>query len=56
MEFSSNHYSNGTQILISQKHPHEAGTIVGSVVSKTATQIRVAFDQKYRHLEDGVWR
>jgi hypothetical protein len=48
--------SNGTQVLVSREHPHALGTIVGSVVSKSATQIRVAFDKKEPILQEGGWR
>jgi len=47
--------SNGSQIMVSEKHPHEPGTIIGSIVSKTSTQLRIAFDRK-EDIDEGVWR
>ncbi|KAF8335696.1 P-loop containing nucleoside triphosphate hydrolase protein [Cantharellus anzutake] len=47
--------SPGRQVILSRSHPSEDGAIVGTVLLKTSTQIRIVFDKK-EDIEDGTWR
>jgi len=46
---------NGNQVRVSLKDPRSDDAITASVVSKTASQIRLVFDRRFP-LSDDVWR
>jgi len=46
---------NGTQVLVSRFDPLQEQPYRGSVLGSTASQLRVAFEDKF-DLEDGCWR
>jgi len=46
---------NGTQVLVSRLDPLQEAPYRGSVLSTTASQIRIAFQDKF-DLDDGLWR
>ncbi|KAF8154087.1 P-loop containing nucleoside triphosphate hydrolase protein [Crassisporium funariophilum] len=50
-----NKFENGTQVMISRLDPLKEPPQLGSVLSRTASHIRVCFADRF-DLEDGVWR
>ena len=42
-------------MILSRSDPGEEGTMVGSVLLKSSTQIRIVFEKK-ENIEDGTWR
>ncbi|KAJ7041270.1 P-loop containing nucleoside triphosphate hydrolase protein [Mycena alexandri] len=49
-------FENSTQVLLSRIDPLQESFAQGSVVSRSATQIRVAFEDHFDELTDGSWR
>ncbi|KAJ7147397.1 P-loop containing nucleoside triphosphate hydrolase protein [Mycena filopes] len=49
-------FENSTQVLLSRIDPLKESFAQGSVVSRSATQIRVAFEEHFDELDDGPWR
>ncbi|KAJ7749093.1 P-loop containing nucleoside triphosphate hydrolase protein [Mycena maculata] len=49
-------FENGTQVLLSRFDPLEESFAQGSVVSRSATQIRIAFQEHLEGLDEGLWR
>lgn len=47
---------NSTQVLLSRIDPLQESFAQGSVVSRSATQVRVAFREHFDELDTGVWR
>ncbi|KAF9238389.1 P-loop containing nucleoside triphosphate hydrolase protein [Melanogaster broomeanus] len=48
-------FQNGTQILLSQRDPLHEVPVRGTVMASSATQLRVAFQEKL-HLDGDTWR
>ncbi|KAG2076441.1 P-loop containing nucleoside triphosphate hydrolase protein [Suillus decipiens] len=55
VDLPEHRFENGTQVLVSRVDPLQESPYRGSVVSKTASQIRIAFEEKFE-VEDGRWR
>lgn len=53
--FTEHRFQNGTQVLVSRFDPLQEAPYRGSVLSTTASQIRIAFEDKF-DLDDGLWR
>ncbi|KAF8216269.1 P-loop containing nucleoside triphosphate hydrolase protein [Mycena galopus ATCC 62051] len=49
-------FENSTQILLSRIDPLQESFAQGSVVSRSLTQIRVAFQEHFAELDEGEWR
>ncbi|KAF7370780.1 hypothetical protein MSAN_00711400 [Mycena sanguinolenta] len=49
-------FENSTQVLLSRIDPLQESFAQGSVVSRSATQIRVAFHEHFDELDKGLWR
>ncbi|KAJ6518598.1 P-loop containing nucleoside triphosphate hydrolase protein [Mycena sanguinolenta] len=49
-------FENSTQVLLSRIDPLQGSFAQGSVVSRSATQIRVAFHEHFDELDKGLWR
>ncbi|KAJ7442181.1 P-loop containing nucleoside triphosphate hydrolase protein [Mycena galericulata] len=49
-------FENGTQVLLSRIDPLKDSFAQGSVVSRSATQIRIAFREHFDELDTGLWR
>ncbi|KAJ7634774.1 P-loop containing nucleoside triphosphate hydrolase protein [Roridomyces roridus] len=56
MSLPEHRFENGTQILLSRLDPLKQSFAQGSVVSRSATQIRIAFREHFDGLDEGVWR
>lgn len=46
---------NGTQVLVSRFDPLQEPPRRGSILNRTASQLRIAFEEKFE-VEDGCWR
>ncbi|KAF9460474.1 P-loop containing nucleoside triphosphate hydrolase protein [Collybia nuda] len=55
MTLPEHRFDNGTQVLISRIDPLQEKPIQGSVVSRTASQIKVSFPEEFA-VEEGEWR
>ncbi|KAL4077685.1 P-loop containing nucleoside triphosphate hydrolase protein [Scleroderma citrinum] len=53
--FPEHRFQNGTQILVSRLDPLQEVPYRGSILSTTASQIRITFEDKF-DLDDGLWR
>ncbi|KAJ6570724.1 P-loop containing nucleoside triphosphate hydrolase protein [Mycena sp. CBHHK59/15] len=49
-------FENGTQVLISRIDPLQESFAQGSVVSRSASQVRIAFRDHFDELDTGLWR
>ncbi|KAG1823050.1 P-loop containing nucleoside triphosphate hydrolase protein [Suillus variegatus] len=55
IDLPEHRFENGTQVLVSRFDPLQEPPLRGSVISKTASQLRIAFEEKFE-VEDGCWR
>ncbi|KAG2035496.1 P-loop containing nucleoside triphosphate hydrolase protein [Suillus americanus] len=55
IDLPDHRFENGTQVLVSRFDPLQEPPLRGSVLNKTASQLRVAFEEKFE-VEDGCWR
>ncbi|KAG2152811.1 P-loop containing nucleoside triphosphate hydrolase protein [Suillus clintonianus] len=55
IDLPEHRFENGTQVLVSRFDPLQEPPHRGSVLSRTASQLRVAFEEKF-DIEDGCWR
>ncbi|KAG1736198.1 P-loop containing nucleoside triphosphate hydrolase protein [Suillus lakei] len=55
IDLPEHRFENGTQVLVSRFDPLQEPPYRGSVLSRTASQLRVAFEEKF-DIEDGCWR
>ncbi|KAJ7783332.1 P-loop containing nucleoside triphosphate hydrolase protein [Mycena metata] len=53
---SEHHFENNAQVLLSRIDPLQKCFAQGAVVSRSETQIRVAFEEEFGDLTDGAWR
>ncbi|KAH7882136.1 P-loop containing nucleoside triphosphate hydrolase protein [Phlebopus sp. FC_14] len=53
--FPQHRFENGTQVLVSRLDPLREVPVRGSVITTTASQLRVAFEDKF-DLDEGSWR
>ncbi|KAK7031328.1 P-loop containing nucleoside triphosphate hydrolase protein, partial [Favolaschia claudopus] len=49
-------FENATQVILSRLDPLKESFAQGSVVSRSSTQIRIAFHEHFEELDAGVWR
>ncbi|KDQ17106.1 hypothetical protein BOTBODRAFT_106235 [Botryobasidium botryosum FD-172 SS1] len=49
-------FENGTQVFVSISDPLGEDAIIGSVISRTNTSIRLSFDEKFKDLDKKEWR
>ncbi|KAJ7115532.1 P-loop containing nucleoside triphosphate hydrolase protein [Mycena crocata] len=56
MALSEHRFENGTQVLLSRIDPLQESLAQGSVVSRSASQIRIAFREHFDELDMGEWR
>ncbi|KDR78403.1 hypothetical protein GALMADRAFT_1319277 [Galerina marginata CBS 339.88] len=55
IQLPENKFENGTQVMISRLDPLKEPPLLGSVLSRTQSHIRVCFPSAF-DLDDGVWR
>ncbi|KAG0707217.1 P-loop containing nucleoside triphosphate hydrolase protein [Suillus ampliporus] len=55
IDLPEHRFENGTQVLVSRFDPLQEPPYRGSVLSSTASQLRVAFEEKF-DVEEGCWR
>lgn len=55
IDLPEHRFENGTQVLVSRFDPLQEPPLRGSIISKTASQLRIAFEEKFE-VEDGCWR
>ncbi|KAF8990245.1 P-loop containing nucleoside triphosphate hydrolase protein [Cyathus striatus] len=49
-------FESGAQVLLSRVDPLQEDHVKGSVISSTASQLRVCFSEQFDDLDDGLWR
>ncbi|KAJ7691122.1 P-loop containing nucleoside triphosphate hydrolase protein [Mycena rosella] len=56
LALSEHRFENGTQVLLSRIDPLQESFAQGSVVSRSTSQIRIAFRDHFDDLDTGLWR